>query len=520
MSTSAATAVSRSTCLVRPMVTAPLADTSSRSRTELLTAGLNRLVAVTVMVSLTPGLAPAGMATCAMREAAAPYPRGTGPVSSSVQDRLDVSASGAVTIGLTKQVDRLTAVAADVLTYTLAYAASGSGTDSSVTLADTIPAGASYVAGSMRWNGTPLTDATGDDAGSFVAAGNGEVVVLVGSVAGGTGGTVTFQAKVDSGPARTVTNSGAATYVWSGTPSTAYSNAVQTSVLVPALTLTKALVSPTQAQIGQQVVYTLRYGDAASGAPVSNVVLTDTLPAGLNYVSATPAPSTVGPVLSWAIGALAPGDSGVVNLVLQVSNTVRDTVWARNVAALTGTNATPQSASATQVALIGPPTAAVGLDLTADALEVGIGDVIPYTEVVRNPGIVPISAIRIDNTLPAGGSYARGTAIGADSVLVAGGHLILVTTAPLAPGATQTLHYAVALASASGTMVEVRAIASARAGALQPVSPQAVAWVQVRRAWPMETRAAIGKVWIDRDGTGVQRPSEGGLAGIDRKSVV
>src|SRR3989441_9442803 len=64
-------------------------------------------------------------------------------------------------------------------------------------------------------------------------------------------------------------------------------------------------------------------------------------------------------------------------------------------------------------------------------------------------------------------------------------------------------------------MVEVRAIASARAGALQPVSPQAVAWVQVRRAWPMETRAAIGKVWIDRDGTGVQRPSEGGLAGID-----
>src|SRR3989475_4735041 len=64
-------------------------------------------------------------------------------------------------------------------------------------------------------------------------------------------------------------------------------------------------------------------------------------------------------------------------------------------------------------------------------------------------------------------------------------------------------------------MVEVRAIASARAGALQPVSPQAVAWVQVRRAWPMETRAAIGNVWIDRDGTGVQRPSEGGLAGID-----
>jgi len=436
-------------------------------------------------------------------------------VSRSVQDRLDVSATGAVTIGLTKQVDRLTGVAGDVLTYTLTYAASGSGTDSSVVLADTIPTGASYVAGSMRWNATPLTDASGDDAGSFVAGGQGEVVVSVGATAGGTGGTVTFQAKIDSGPARIVTNRGAATYVWSGASSTAYSNVVQTSVLVPALTLAKALVGPAQAQIGQQVQYTLRYSDAAGGAPVSNVVLTDTLPAGLNFLSATPAPTSLGPVVSWALGSLAPGDTGAVTLVLQVSNTVRDTVWARNVAALAGTNATAQGASAPLVALIGPPTAAIGLDLTADALEVGIGDVIPYTAVVQNSDSAPISAIRIDNTLPPGGRYARATAIGADSVLVAGSHLILVTSAPLAPGATRTLHYAVALASASGTMVEVRATASARAGALQPVSPQAVAWVQVRRAWPMETRAAIGKVWIDRDGTGAQGSNDGGLAGID-----
>src|SRR2546426_471728 len=394
----------------------------------------------------------------------------------------------------------------------------------------TVPGGASVgvsdtitVTATSRFN--PAVSSSVPDRLDVVAAGGGRHRVpeeggratggALGAVAGGTGGTVTFQAKVDSGPARTVTNRGHATYVWAGTSDTAYSNAVQTSVLVPALTLTKALVSPTQALVGQQVQYTLRYGDAAGAAPVSNVVLTDTLPAGLNYVSAAPAPSVVGPVLSWNLGNLAAGDTGVINLVLQVSGTVRDTVWAINVATLTGTNATPQSASAAQVALIGPPTAAIGLDLTADALEVGIGEVIPYTEGVRNPGIVPISDIRIDHTLPTGGSYARGSAVGADSVQVAGNHLILVTMAPLAPGATRTLHYVVALASAPGPVAEVRASASARAGALQPVSPQAVAWVQVRRAWPMETRAAIGKVWIDRDGTGVQRPSEGGLAGID-----
>src|SRR2546429_1246144 len=195
--------------------------------------------------SLLTGPVPLGYGAAASLIAQVAIPAGTSPgvsdtvtvtatsrfkpaVNSSVRDRLDVSASGAVTIGLTKQVDRLTAVAADVLTYTLVHAASGSGTDSSVTLADTVPAGASYVAGSMRWNGTPLTDATGDDAGSFVAAGNGVVVVTVGAVAGGTGGTVTVQAKVDSGPARTRTDNGAATYVWSGTPSPTDSNSVPT----------------------------------------------------------------------------------------------------------------------------------------------------------------------------------------------------------------------------------------------------------------------------------------------------
>ncbi len=430
-------------------------------------------------------------------------------VGSSVQDRLDVTASGAVTIALTKQVDRLTAVTGDVLTYTLDYTASGSGADSNVALADTIPAGVSYLAGSLRWNGAPLTDATGDDAGSFVAGGNGMVVVSAGAVTGGTAGTVTFQATVDPGPARTVANRGHATYVWAGASDTAYSNVAQTNVLVPALTLSKQLVGPSPALVGQQVQYRLRYGDAAGAAAVSNVVLTDTLPVGLNYVSAVPAPTTVGAVLSWAIGALAPGDTGSVDLVLQVSNTVQDTVWATNVAALEGTNATAQRSSAPQVALIGPPTAVIGLDLTANALDVAVGEVIPYTVVARNSGIVALSAIRIDHALFTGGHYVPGSAIGADSVLVSAGHLILVSSAALAPGATRTLHFAVALASAPGTIASVQAIASARAGALQPVSPPAIAWVQVRRAWPMETRAAIGKVFVDR------QSGDSGLAGVD-----
>src|SRR2546427_435131 len=71
-------------------------------------------------------------------------------VSSPVQDRLDVSAAGATTISLTKQVDRLTAVAGDVLAYTLNYPAAGPGAVSRPTLPGTIPTGAVPLAGTLR----------------------------------------------------------------------------------------------------------------------------------------------------------------------------------------------------------------------------------------------------------------------------------------------------------------------------------------------------------------------------------
>ena len=437
-----------------------------------------------------------------------------GATNASVPDRADIPAAP-VALGITKQVDRASAAANDVLTYTLAYTATGGGITNSAQLTDTIPAGAQYVPGTLKWNGNPLTDATGDDAGSFVAAGNGVITVDLGALAGGASGSVTFQARF-AGTLPIVTNGSHAIYAWSGTTDTVYSNTVQTTLLVPLLALTKQLSSPPQAQVGQQVHYTLHYGNAAGAAPVASATLVDTLPAGLTYVSASPAATPSGSLLSWTLGALAPGDSGTVDLTLAVANTIRDTVWVRNVATLAGGSAVTQFAAAQQLALIGPSTAALDLSLTANVLEVAMGELIPYTLVVRNSGIVPVSTIKITSTLPPGGAYARGTAIGADSVTASGSQLMLWSAAALAPGAARTLHFAIALTSAHGNLAETRAIAQGTAGALAPVSPEATAWVQIRRAWPMETRAAIGKVWVDATNHGgVQRSDDVGLAGVD-----
>src|SRR3989475_9569577 len=151
------------------------------------------------------------------------------------------------------------------------------------------------------------------------------------------------------------------------------------------------------------------------------------VPGGRQYVSARPAPAVAGQVLSWSLGTLAAGGSGAIDLVLAVAPTVRDTVLVRNVAWIQAQGTTALSAAATQVALIGPPTAALGLDLTADVLEVGVGEAIPYTLTVRNPGSLTVTGIRIATQLPVGARYAPGSAIGADSSVVVGGQLILFT---------------------------------------------------------------------------------------------
>src|SRR5207245_11214524 len=75
--------------------------------------------------------------------------------------------------------------------------------------------------------------------------------------------------------------------------------------------------------------------------------------------------------------------------------------------------------------------------------------------------------------------------------------------------------FVAALVSAPGTVAQARATASGLVSGGQAASPEVIVWVQVRRAWPMETRAAIGKVWVDANNDGVQRSGEAGLAGID-----
>ena len=116
-------------------------------------------------------------------------------VSDTAIDQLLVRSAG-IAVALIKSVDRSTATIGEILTYTVTYSASGTGTGSNFRLQDAIPLGTTYVPGTLRWNGTPLTDVGGDDVGLFDALKN-QVVVVLSTIAGGQRGSISFQVRVE-----------------------------------------------------------------------------------------------------------------------------------------------------------------------------------------------------------------------------------------------------------------------------------------------------------------------------------
>lgn len=81
-----------------------------------------------------------------------------------------------------------------VITYTIVATVSGSGSVSGLAVTDAIPANTTYVAGSITLGGTAQTDVVDADAGSFAS---NQVSVSLGTVAGGSTRTVTFQATIN-----------------------------------------------------------------------------------------------------------------------------------------------------------------------------------------------------------------------------------------------------------------------------------------------------------------------------------
>lgn len=98
-------------------------------------------------------------------------------------------------LSVTKAADQTTRTPGQVITYTLTYSNSGNSAANNVTLRDRLPVGVTYVANSLRLNGTLQNN----DATLFNASQgpSGQINFPVGTLAAGANGTISFQVTVN-----------------------------------------------------------------------------------------------------------------------------------------------------------------------------------------------------------------------------------------------------------------------------------------------------------------------------------
>jgi uncharacterized repeat protein (TIGR01451 family) len=108
---------------------------------------------------------------------------------------------GMTTVALTKAVTLRDpfggtgALPGSIASFTITATVSGSGSVADLVVTDAIPEGTTYTPGSLKLDGTPLTDATDADAGRGSDAEG--IRVALGSVAGGTVHAITFDVAID-----------------------------------------------------------------------------------------------------------------------------------------------------------------------------------------------------------------------------------------------------------------------------------------------------------------------------------
>jgi uncharacterized repeat protein (TIGR01451 family) len=174
--------------------------------------------------------------------------------------------------------------------------------------------------------------------------------------------------------------------------------------------------SPTSLNSGQEVVYTISYGNSGPGG-ATGAMVTDTLPAGFDYVSATPAPDVfiagVNTKLAWNVGDLGSGAAGTITVVARPDPSVplcAPTVY-NNVAEIASASPDAVAANNTSgpvpVTVILPTTITVSADPTeilvsngteTSALQVTVRD--SNSNLVHG---VPVSLTTTDGSFPASG---------------------------------------------------------------------------------------------------------------------
>jgi uncharacterized delta-60 repeat protein/uncharacterized repeat protein (TIGR01451 family) len=242
------------------------------------------------------------------------------------------------------------------------------------------------------------------------------------------------------------------------------------------LNLTTAGVVPAAADVGlamtasavavvatSNLTYTLTLTNFGPSTATS-IVVTDTLPAGMVYVSSSPSLGTVSSsagLITWTIPSLAKDAVASLALVVQANSTGTIT----NVAAVTTGTAdlNPDDNTALAVVVVSSPTADLAIGLLDSPNPLQLGGNLTYTITVSNLGPATATGVIAVDTLPPAVNFI--SASPANSYTAAGGVVTFTNLGNLASGAQINLTIVVQPAAA-GTITDS---ASCYSGIVDPL---------------------------------------------------
>ncbi|MFC4427851.1 DUF11 domain-containing protein [Deinococcus navajonensis] len=274
-------------------------------------------------------------------------------------------------------------------------------------------------------------------------------------------------------------------------------------------------------QVGDSVTYTLSVRNPYD-RPLTGVVVTDPLPAHLDYVSGSAGAQVSGTPgtqsVAWTLGVLAAGETRTLTLTARVSERAVDGEALKNTFSLISSEFTtplPSNETSTPVW-----KAKLVVTKRVSAREAAYGDRLLYTLTITNQSETTaiVDAVVVD-TAPRGLEYVPGSSglndeALADPSIVSGDRTFTATwTVPqIAPGATVTLTYVSRVTpEASGELVNVVTVSGTSAGgvakAIASNRAQAVTRLNLLRFAPQAD--IVGVVFVDRNRNGLYE------AGVD-----
>lgn len=221
--------------------------------------------------------------------------------------------------------------------------------------------------------------------------------------------------------------------------------------------------APATARPGDTLVYTLTLRNLGPGT-AANVILTDTLPAGVTFSSATAGCGESGGVVTCAVGSLNADTTQVYTVAATVNSDVYPGTSLENVATVTTATSDPNPLNNTATAdtsIVGAASFAIAKQQAQPVGAVAAGDLVTYTITFTNTGPGTARMVDVKDHLPSGLTLVSASA-GVYGFCT--GALCQFGSLPV--GATRTMTVVAEVASALNTDVvtNVAAVYSVDAG--------------------------------------------------------